>query len=67
MIPYGTLLNVLLVILGGTIGIFTKKIIEIDLDNPYYHDLHANWIDKYHGEEITVDMIGGRECAKCHY
>jgi hypothetical protein len=40
---------------------------EIDLDNPYYHDLHANWIDKYHGEEITVDMIGGRECAKCHY
>ena len=28
MIPYGTLLNVLLVILGATIGIFTKKIIS---------------------------------------
>ena len=40
---------------------------EIDTDNPYYHDLHENWIDKYHGEEITVDVIGGRECAKCHY
>ena len=40
---------------------------EIDTDNPYYHDLHDKWIDKYHGEEITVDMIGGRECAKCHY
>ena len=40
---------------------------EIDLENPYYHNLHANWIDKYHGEDITVDMIGGRECAKCHY
>ncbi|RPG60237.1 MAG: cytochrome C [Flavobacteriales bacterium TMED191] len=40
---------------------------EIDTDNPYYHDLHEKWIDKYHGEEITVDMIGGRECAKCHY
>ena len=40
---------------------------EIDTDNPYYHDLHNEWIDKYHGEEITVDMIGGRECAKCHY
>ncbi|MBJ04966.1 MAG: cytochrome C [Flavobacteriales bacterium] len=40
---------------------------EVDVDNPYYHDLHENWIDKYHGEDITVDMIGGRECAKCHY
>ena len=40
---------------------------EIDTENPYYHDLHKDWIDKYHGEEVTVDMIGGRECAKCHY
>jgi len=40
---------------------------EVDIENPYYHDLHKDWIDKYHGEEVTVDMIGGRECAKCHY
>jgi mono/diheme cytochrome c family protein len=40
---------------------------EINTDNPYYHDLHENWIDKYHDEKITVDVIGGRECAKCHY
>lgn len=40
---------------------------EIDTENPYYHDLHDNWIDQYHGEDITVDVIGGRECAKCHY
>ena len=40
---------------------------EIDTENPYYHDLHEKWIDKYHGEDVTVDMIGGRECAKCHY
>tara|TARA_B100000579_G_scaffold286731_1_gene237696 strand:- start:18809 stop:20023 length:1215 start_codon:yes stop_codon:yes gene_type:complete len=40
---------------------------EIDTENPYYHDLHKDWIDKYHGEEVTVDMIGGMECAKCHY
>ena len=40
---------------------------EVDTENPYYHDLHEKWIDKYHGEDITVDMIGGRECAKCHY
>ena len=40
---------------------------EVDTENPYYHDLHTEWIDKYHGEDITVDMIGGLECAKCHY
>ena len=40
---------------------------EVDTENPYYHDLHNEWIDKYHGEDITVDMIGGMECAKCHY
>ena len=40
---------------------------KIDTDNPYYHDIHKEWIDKYHEEEVTVDMIGGRECAKCHY
>lgn len=36
MIPYGTLLNVLLVILGGTIGIFTKKIISIHLQKKIF-------------------------------
>jgi hypothetical protein len=36
MIPYGTLLNVLLVILGGTIGIFTKKIISSHLQKKIF-------------------------------
>ena len=36
MIPYGTLLNVLLVILGGTIGIFTKKIISLHLQKKIF-------------------------------
>ncbi len=40
---------------------------EVDTENPYYHDLHKNWIQKYHTEKVTVDMIGGLECAKCHY
>ena len=40
---------------------------KIDTDNPYYHDFHADWIDKHHDKDVTVDMIGGRECAKCHY
>ena len=36
MIPYGTLLNVLLLILGGTIGIFTKKIISLHLQKKIF-------------------------------
>lgn len=40
---------------------------KVDTDNPYYHDLNENWVDKYHGEDITVDKIGGLECGKCHY
>jgi len=39
----------------------------IDTDNPYYHDLNENWVEKYHGEEMTVDKMGGLECGKCHY
>lgn len=36
--------------------------------NAYYDDYHAYLVEK-HGEEaqITVDKIGGLECAKCHY
>ena len=36
--------------------------------NAYYDDCHAYLVEK-HGEEaqITVDKIGGLECAKCHY
>lgn len=40
---------------------------EVDMDNLYYEDLHENWVDKFHGEKITVDKIGGLECGKCHY
>lgn len=36
-------------------------------DNKYYDDLHAQLKEKYKGEKITVDMIGGLECGKCHY
>jgi len=39
MIPYGTLLNVLLVILGGTLGIFTKKIISPHLQKKIFFAL----------------------------
>jgi len=40
---------------------------KVDMDNPYYHDLNENWVEKYHGEDMTVDKIGGLECGKCHY
>lgn len=35
--------------------------------NVYYKDLHAKLAEKYKGQKITVDKIGGLDCAKCHY
>ena len=35
--------------------------------NDYYTHLHEQLKEKYKGEKITVDKIGGLECAKCHY
>jgi len=35
--------------------------------NEYYTELHAQLKEKYKGEKITVDKMGGIECAKCHY
>ena len=40
---------------------------KVDTTNNYYHDLNNNWIEKYHGEDITAEKIGGLECGKCHY
>ena len=39
MIPYGTLLNALLVILGGTIGVYTKNIISSHLQKKIFFAL----------------------------
>ncbi len=36
-------------------------------DNPYYEDLHKKLAEKYKGQPITVEKMGGIECAKCHY
>ena len=35
--------------------------------NNYYTHLHEQLKEKYKGEKITVDKIGGLECQKCHY
>jgi len=36
-------------------------------DNPYHEDLHKKLAEKYKGQKLTVEKIGGTECAKCHY
>ena len=36
-------------------------------DNPYYASLHKKLAEKYKNQPITVDKMGGIECAKCHY
>jgi cytochrome c551/c552 len=35
--------------------------------NPYYEKLHKGLAKKYPGEKLTVDKMGGLDCAKCHY
>ena len=41
---------------------------EVQMEgNNYYTHLHEQLKEKYKGEKITVDKIGGLECAKCHY
>jgi mono/diheme cytochrome c family protein len=34
-------------------------------DNPYYESLHKKLAEKYKGQAITVDKMGGIECGKC--
>ncbi len=36
-------------------------------DNPYYESLHKKLAEKYKGQKITVDKMGGIDCARCHY
>jgi cytochrome c2 len=42
---------------------------KVQMDkNDYYKEMHANLKDKYGSDaDITVEMIGGLECGKCHY
>ncbi|MDP6909872.1 MAG: cytochrome c3 family protein, partial [Flavobacteriales bacterium] len=36
-------------------------------DNEYYEDLHERTPEWHDGNPITVESIGGLDCAKCHY
>ena len=35
--------------------------------NEYYTEMHKNLMEKHPGEKITVDKMGGIDCARCHY
>lgn len=35
--------------------------------NDYYTKIHEEMKEKYAGQSITVDQMGGLECGKCHY
>ena len=35
--------------------------------NDYYTKMHEKMKEKYAGQKITVDKMGGLECGKCHY
>ena len=36
-------------------------------DNPYYKKIHEQLADQLAVEKVTVAMMGGLECGKCHY
>jgi mono/diheme cytochrome c family protein len=41
---------------------------EVDVkNNGYYEEMHEKLKAKHGDGKITVDMIGGLECGKCHY
>jgi mono/diheme cytochrome c family protein/cbb3-type cytochrome oxidase subunit 3 len=41
---------------------------EVSMEgNAYYNKIHEEYKEKYKGQKITVDKIGGLDCAKCHY
>ncbi len=40
---------------------------EVKMDNDYYKESHDKLVEKFNGEKITVERIGGLECGKCHY
>ena len=52
--------------MGWCIDCHRTKEVQME-DNAYYTQLHEELKEKYKGEKITVDKIGGIECGKCHY
>ncbi|MBI3500946.1 MAG: c-type cytochrome [Bacteroidetes bacterium] len=53
--------------MGWCIDCHRKTEVPGMASNPYYADLHAKLKEKYKGEPITVEKMGGLDCIKCHY
>lgn len=53
--------------MGWCIDCHRKTEVPGMVDNPYYESLHKKLAEKYKGQPITVDKMGGIECGKCHY
>ena len=54
------------IINNGMVLIDCHRETEVAMEgNEYYTELHDQLKKKYKGEKITVDKIGGIECAKC--
>ena len=52
--------------MGWCINCHRETKVDVE-NNAYYEGVHDKLEEKYHGEDITVEKIGGLECGKCHY
>jgi mono/diheme cytochrome c family protein len=53
--------------MGWCINCHRETKVQVET-NGYYEEMHAKLKEKYGPDaEITVEMIGGLECGKCHY
>ena len=53
--------------MGWCINCHRETKVQVETNN-YYEEMHAKLKEKYGADaDITVEMIGGLECGKCHY
>ena len=52
--------------MGWCINCHRKEEVKMN-NNPYYKKIHEQLADKLGVEKVTVAMMGGIECGKCHY
>jgi hypothetical protein len=52
--------------MGWCIDCHRKTEVKME-GNPYYNKLHEELKKTYGKKPITVSMMGGIECGKCHY
>jgi len=53
--------------MGWCINCHRETKVQVE-SNDYYEEMHAKLKEKYGADaKVTVEMIGGLECGKCHY